>query len=285
MPPILSAPLVSFALTIGLLLSVAWLARHTTGALVARFGWSAVPWTTGWLGVPVHELSHAAACLLTRRPIREVKLFAPDSTSGMMGCVTYEAGRGPIAWLAAFVIGLAPLVGGGLVLSGLVWTLLHFGGQSLPHLPTACVAGRECQALEVNFSTISGWSALITPLGLAAKGLGQTLATAAAAVWGLGLWPRIALVVGSYLSACVLVHLTPSSVDLMGTWKGALLLAILLVATVAGLQLGGVTYAPVLAQVLSSLSAWLAPALLVAAGLLGVLRLFVAVLGRLLPGG
>jgi hypothetical protein len=223
--------------------------------------------------------------VLTRRPIREVKLFAPDSTSGMMGCVTYEAGRRPIAWLAAFVIGLAPLVGGGLVLSGLVWTLLHFGGQSLPPLPTACGAGRECQALDVNFSTISGWSALVTPLGLAAKGLGQTLATAVAAVWSLGLWPRVALVVGSYLSACVLVHLTPSSVDLMGAWKGALLLAILLAAALAGLHLGGVAYAPVLAQALSTVSAWLAPALLVAAGLLGGLRLFVAVLGRVLPGG
>lgn len=70
------------------------------------------------LGVIVHELSHAIACLLTNTRIHEIKLF--EDTGGH---VTHEK-RNPIIMA---IIGVAPLFGCSLFLLLLVW-LFNFTG-------------------------------------------------------------------------------------------------------------------------------------------------------------
>ncbi len=70
------------------------------------------------LGVIVHELSHAIACLITNTKISEIKLF--EETGGH---VTHEK-RNPIIMA---IIGMAPLFGCSLFLLLLVW-LFNFAG-------------------------------------------------------------------------------------------------------------------------------------------------------------
>jgi len=70
------------------------------------------------VGVIVHELSHWAACVLTRTEVFEVKLF--EETGGH---VKHER-RGPVVMAA---IGLAPIIGGTLFLMLLAW-LFGLGG-------------------------------------------------------------------------------------------------------------------------------------------------------------
>ena len=65
------APFVGFALIIH------WLERITQRRLVERFGWHSVLWT-GWLGTPIHELSHAFMCRVFQHRIDEIALFEPD---------------------------------------------------------------------------------------------------------------------------------------------------------------------------------------------------------------
>ena len=48
--------------------------RSLTARLVSRFGWRGVL-ITGWLGVPVHELSHAVVAVRLGIAIRSVTLF------------------------------------------------------------------------------------------------------------------------------------------------------------------------------------------------------------------
>jgi len=84
--------------------------------LARRFGWKSVLWT-GWLGTPIHELSHAIMCVVFRHRIDEMALFEPDFETGRLGYVrhSYEKGR----WfpeLGNVFIAIAPLIGGTLCL-------------------------------------------------------------------------------------------------------------------------------------------------------------------------
>lgn len=65
-----------------------------------------------WLGVIVHEYSHALACLFTNTRIYEIKLFEPSG-----GHVTHQK-RGS---LITALISMAPLFGGSLFLLLLAW--------------------------------------------------------------------------------------------------------------------------------------------------------------------
>ncbi len=66
-----------------------------------------------WLGVIVHEYSHALACVLTNTKIYEIKLFEPRG-----GHVTHQK-RGPFI---TAIISIAPLFGGSLFLLLLAWS-------------------------------------------------------------------------------------------------------------------------------------------------------------------
>ncbi|MFK7767691.1 MAG: hypothetical protein AB8B55_10760 [Mariniblastus sp.] len=112
---ILLAPFVVFALIIH------WFERLSQRRLVERFGWRSVLWT-GWLGTPIHELSHALMCRVFQHRVDEIALFEPDEESGRLGYVrhSFKAGN----WfqeLGNFFIGIAPLLGGSLVLAILLW--------------------------------------------------------------------------------------------------------------------------------------------------------------------
>ncbi len=78
-------------------------------------------------GTPIHELSHVVVGTLCRIKITEVKLFRPDARSGVLGYVRYE--RPHLRWretpqlIGTFLMGVAPLFGGSLVLLGALWLL------------------------------------------------------------------------------------------------------------------------------------------------------------------
>ena len=80
----LLAPFVVFALIIH------WFERITQQRLAERFGWRSVMFT-GWLGTPIHELSHAAMCKLFGHRIDDIALFEPDRESGRLGYVGFWA--------------------------------------------------------------------------------------------------------------------------------------------------------------------------------------------------
>lgn len=85
------------------------------GRLVSRF--SAKTWivyrSTGIIGGPVHEMSHAIACVLFGLRIRKLALFAPDAITGQLGYVEFSYSpfslRNSIGLL---VQGVAPLLAG-----------------------------------------------------------------------------------------------------------------------------------------------------------------------------
>ncbi|MBX3273462.1 MAG: hypothetical protein KF729_24575 [Sandaracinaceae bacterium] len=203
-----------------------------TSALLARtFGWRAVL-ATGWLGVPVHELSHVAACLVFMHEVEEVKLFSPDPESGRLGFVRHRApAANPWAELGRLFIGLAPLAGGAFALYLVARAALPDAAlASLLDAPSTEVPARE--ALERAL-----WSsvALFDPRHLAS--------------WRL--WAFLAV------ATCIGAHLAPSRSDLRGAARGALALVLLaFVVNLAAQPFGGFGEAQ-----LRMVAAWTTPLL------------------------
>ena len=107
------------------MIGFAWLIhrieRLTQRRLAERFGWRSNLWT-GWLGTPIHELSHAAMCVVFRHHIDEIALFDPDEQAGRLGYVRHSFRHGnTFEELGNLFIGIAPLIGGLLALWGLLW--------------------------------------------------------------------------------------------------------------------------------------------------------------------
>lgn len=256
--------LVTVGATLAFLFAVQFLARTSTSALGGRFGWGAVPWTTGWLGVPVHELAHVIACLLTGRKLRAISLFAPNPVAGTLGSVAYEPGRGPFAWIAGFVIGVAPLAGGTALLWGLAWLAGLAGPGTSPSLAEV--------------------PALLRPLAAVVLARADGAADGAFALWQGDAWSKAALFAALATSASVAVHLVPSRADLAGAWRGGLLLLGVGAAVVAGLHWRGYPAVAAVVDGAVKASLYVAPGLAYAACLLVALRLVVAVAGAVLPG-
>ena len=112
---VLVAPFVVFTILIH------FLERLIQMRLASRFGWKSVLWT-GWLGTPIHELSHAILCKAFGHKILEMELFEPDIKSGRLGFVRHSWDkRNWFEEVGNFFIGMAPLVGGSIALGTLLW--------------------------------------------------------------------------------------------------------------------------------------------------------------------
>ncbi|WP_295162099.1 hypothetical protein [uncultured Brachyspira sp.] len=69
---------------------------------------------TGWIGTPIHELSHALFCLIFRHKINDIKLF--NTKSDTIGYVlhSYDS-RSWYQQMGNFFIGVAPIIVGTLI--------------------------------------------------------------------------------------------------------------------------------------------------------------------------
>jgi hypothetical protein len=233
------------------------LQRITQTLLVSAFGVRAAL-VTGWIGVPIHEVSHVVACLVFMHEIEEVRLFTPNEDDGSLGLVRHHAPVGnPWAEIGRFFIGVAPLLGGALALFVVARLLLP--AEALTSLT----------ALDVSATGTSAWT-------------GFTRGAAAAATLFHPQHldePRFWLFL--YLVACIGAHLAPSRADLRGALRGAVAIALILFVAnvVAHFALGGAD-----PHAVARVAAFTTPvvALLVLAVLLSVALLVVVLILTLL---
>ena len=183
--------------------------------LAERFGWNSVLWT-GWLGTPIHELSHALMCRVFHHKIDEIALFEPDRQSGRLGFVRHSFKTGN--WyqeLGNFFIGIAPLMGGSVVLVILLW--LFFPGA----IEGAFAASKEAE----QHGSFEQLTAIITAIAehiFAAKN------------WGTA---RFWLFV--YFVLCVGGHMAPSPSDYQGASRGVIFVSAGLLVLSVGLAAAG----------------------------------------------
>ena len=207
---IVLAPFVAFAIVIH------WIERITERRLAERFGWKSVLWT-GWLGTPIHELSHAIMCWVFQHKIKEIALFEPDRNSGRLGYVvhTFDT-RNRFQRVGNFFIGIAPLIGGSIALAVLLWMFYPEAARS---------------ALELTGQDAEG-DAIEKSIGIATTIFGNVIN--AQNFFTPRFWVFI------YLVLCVGTHMAPSPSDYEGAWNGIFIFGAVLIAGVFLLAVAGV---------------------------------------------
>lgn len=84
-----------------------------------------VCYATGFIGTPIHELSHALMCVVFRHKIDEIKLFQIDDENGVLGYVRHSYNPKNIYQrIGNYFISVAPIVCGTAVLFLLIKLLL-----------------------------------------------------------------------------------------------------------------------------------------------------------------
>ncbi len=124
---ILYAFAVQMLFTVGVIFVFGYVISLCNRLFYANFGryGRAVCYATGFLGTPVHELSHAAMCLLFGHRIVEMRLFEVSSDDGTLGYVHHTYNRRNIYQrIGNFFIGVAPIIVISALLYGLAYLLL-----------------------------------------------------------------------------------------------------------------------------------------------------------------
>jgi len=111
----------------GLILAVA--TNYVTGFVqrqaVKGMGRRLYLYLFGWLGVSIHELGHAAFCVIFRHRIVEMELFSPDSETGVLGYVRHKYNRRSVYQnIGNFFIGIGPLIFGTIIIYYVSYYLL-----------------------------------------------------------------------------------------------------------------------------------------------------------------
>ena len=207
---ILLAPFVAFAVLIH------WFEYLTQRRMSERLGWKSVLWT-GWLGTPVHELSHVFMCRVFGHRIDDVALFEPDRDSGRLGYVrhSFEAGN----WfqeMGNLFIGIAPLMGGSAVLAILLW--LFYPEAAANAAESARLNSADSSLLQVRDSVVAVVTNIVTISNVAT----------------VRFWTFI------YLVLCVGSHMAPSRCDYQGASRGVIWVGGILLISVFLLACAGV---------------------------------------------
>lgn len=206
--------LLGLGLPIAIGIVLFFLQRYLQQTLARQLGWKAVIYYTGWIGTPVHEASHLVVGKLFGIKIVEVRFFDPDPRSGVLGYVRYIVPSFELKNVHRLVgtclMGLAPLLGGGLVLTA---GLLLIG----PHETLLKEA--------THFAHLSVSSGLVEVF-FGFLGLIQAVWQAVFHHGWLDPRPWLFL----YLALGVGAHLAPSRADLEGAWPGGLVILGLMLA-------------------------------------------------------
>ncbi len=188
------------------------LARFTRNTFAGVSARKLDVFVTGWIGTPVHELSHAIFCLIFGHRITDIRLFQPNSSDGSLGYVkhTYNS-KNFYHRIGNLFIGAGPVILGALAIYGLIHLLL-------PNAASLAIikASNGLQIAHVKDLGIH-WQSI---LGAAQAMLEQLFSS--------NNFSQVSFWIFLYISASIASHMELSPADLKGMLKGLLSLILLL---------------------------------------------------------
>lgn len=177
--------------------------RKTTGGKMMA--------ATAVIGVPIHELGHLIFALIFKHKITKVRLLQFKRDDNTLGYVEHSANRLSIyQQLGNFFIGIGPIIGGTLSIIGLMKFLLpslykQFVDLSVLNLDISDLSLKVFTDLVVSYSKIMVNMVSIENI------------------------TNVSFIVFVILSVCISLHISLSSADIKGAFKGLFLFYILVV--------------------------------------------------------
>ena len=197
---------------------IAFFEKMSNKMLMKVFSFKAVIYTTGWLGTPVHETGHALFCLIFGHKISEFVPFKPernDSGGYTLGYVKHSCKGNLWNQIGYLFIGTGPIILGSVIIALLIRFLLVGGSDFFSDLNSS--------ASSVNLTVMGYLHMFLDTVKLTLKTI----------FWDNGWktyfgaqWWRFWLF---FLAAsCISLHMSLSPPDLKSAWKGAGVIAIIL---------------------------------------------------------
>ena len=92
-----------------------------------RISYVVINYITGWLGTPVHELSHAFFHIIFGHKVTKIDLYSPNDGDDSLGYVEfYYQEKNLYHRIGLFFAGVGPILGGGAVILLLMMFLPYF---------------------------------------------------------------------------------------------------------------------------------------------------------------
>ena len=160
--------LTQITMTVGIIFLFGWiisLLRKSFCAFAGKHGTKFLL-VSGIVGTPIHELSHAAMCLLFGHKITEIKFYQPKSTDGSLGHVSHTYNKKNVYHqIGNFFIGTAPvLLGGAFVLLFMLILIPGTFGSVTSEMNTLHFGGSLLSTIESIFTFVLGMiKALFSP--------------------------------------------------------------------------------------------------------------------------
>ena len=177
-------------------------------------------YASGLIGTPIHELSHALMCIIFRHKITDMKLYQMDDETGTMGYVNHSYNpRNRYQKIGNFFIGVAPIIGGSLVIHFLMrWLLPEESLEISAYIDDFTLLLSDGASLDMlTYSFAIMWESLLIIFTSFDKGLN--------------------CIVFLILGACVALHMKLSGADIKGAMP-SIPLVVALIAAVNGIFYG-----------------------------------------------
>lgn len=174
---------------------------------------------TGFIGVPIHEFSHAVAALFFGHKITAIKLFQRPDENGTLGYVSHSYNpRNLYQQVGNFFIGVAPIFGGTFAIIALMRLIIPISYNEFINI---VVKNLYIKAL--NKTTIDG---IVISYGALIKG-----------IFTLKNFENPYFYIYLFLGICISSHISLSYADMKGASKGvSVIFLILLVLNIFSLS-------------------------------------------------
>ncbi|MGH4050240.1 MAG: hypothetical protein ACREVX_02630 [Clostridium sp.] len=195
-----------------------FLRNHSIENFQRSFGWKAVS-ITAIIGVPIHEISHAAICILFGHKIKKIVLVQKRDENGVLGYVNHAYNPNSIYQQTGnFFIGIAPIFGG----ISVIIALMHI-----------IIPQTYSQFINISMNNL-----LITKINaVAIKGILNSYVDLIHIIFSADNFDNPYFILFLFLAICISSHISLSSADIKGASKGLFIIfIIILVLNVLGLS-------------------------------------------------
>jgi hypothetical protein len=174
---------------------------------------------TGFIGVPVHELSHAIFAILFGHKVTDIKLLQKPDENGIMGYVNHSYNQRSIyQQIGNFFIGVAPIFGGVISIIALMRFIIPQAYNSL-----ISILVKSLHITVLNRVTI--------------EGIVNSYAELIKTIFSLKNFQNPYFFIFLFVAICISSHISLSSADIKGASRGlGILFLILLILNTFGLS-------------------------------------------------